>query len=62
MVSPVALGFVRLTTGRRALASPLRVEQATGVVTSWLRQSEVRFPPDTRRGRVERPATSLPVS
>jgi toxin-antitoxin system PIN domain toxin len=47
IVSPVALGFVRLVTGRRAVVAPLTVEQATEVVRSWLEQPNVRFLPDT---------------
>lgn len=36
------LGFVRLSTHRHVLVSPLPVEEATGIVEEWLEQPVVR--------------------
>jgi len=36
------LGFLRIATNRAVLARPIRVEQATGVVRTWLAQDIVR--------------------
>lgn len=41
IVTPVALGFVRLVTGPRLLATPLALEDATAVVRGWLDQPYV---------------------
>ncbi|MDF1487885.1 TA system VapC family ribonuclease toxin [Tessaracoccus caeni] len=47
IVSPVAMGFVRIVTNRRALSQPLSVDQAVDVVDGWFAQPQVRFLPDT---------------
>ena len=44
---PVALGFVRLTTGRRVLSSPLSIDQALDVVGSWLGQPNAEYLSDS---------------
>lgn len=38
----VVLGFLRIATNRKALTRPMSVDQATGLVRSWLRQETVR--------------------
>lgn len=43
IASPVALGFVRLVTGRRVVTSPLTVGQALDVVDSWMGQPNTRY-------------------
>lgn len=43
IVSPVALGFVRLVTGRRVVTSPLTIDQAIDVVDSWLDQPNATY-------------------
>lgn len=48
IVAPVALGFVRVATGRRLLTEPLTTEAATDRVTDWLAQPNVRFLEDSR--------------
>lgn len=47
VVAPVAMGFIRITTNRRALNQPLTVDEAIGVIEGWLGQPSVRFLPDT---------------
>ena len=47
IVGPVALGFVRLTTNRRVLSSPLTVDEALDVVTSWLDQPNAQYLADS---------------
>jgi toxin-antitoxin system PIN domain toxin len=47
IVAPVAVGFVRLATGRKVLEMPMTVEQAIGQVESWLGQPNVHFLPDS---------------
>lgn len=47
IVAPVALGFVRLTTGRRMLETPMTVHQASEHVNSWLEQPNVHYLPDS---------------
>ncbi len=37
----VILGFIRITTHRRILQHPLRVESACGLARSWLAQPQV---------------------
>lgn len=46
IVGPVALGFLRLTTGRKVLETPMTIEQSIGQVESWLGQPNVHFLPD----------------
>jgi uncharacterized protein len=45
----VILGFLRITTHRRALTRPLTPEQATEVIDGWFRQSTVRVLEPTSR-------------
>lgn len=47
IVSPVALGFVRLVTGRRVITSPLTIDQAIDVVDSWLEQPNANYLADS---------------
>lgn len=47
IVAPVALGYVRLTTGRKILETPMTVDQAVAQVESWLDQPNVHFLPDS---------------
>lgn len=47
VAGPVAFGFVRLTTSRRVLSSPLTVVQALGVVDSWLDQPNADYVADS---------------
>jgi toxin-antitoxin system PIN domain toxin len=43
-LAPVALfGFLRLSTHRRVMESPLAVEHAVGLVREWLEQPSVHF-------------------
>lgn len=39
---PVLFGFLRITTQRGILASPLSIEQALGIVRSWLNWPSLR--------------------
>lgn len=47
IAGPVALGFVRMLTGRRVLTSPLSTEQALDVVESWLAQPNTTYLQDS---------------
>ena len=37
------LGFIRVSTSRSVMERPLRVEDAVGVVRSWLKQESIRI-------------------
>lgn len=39
----VILGFIRLTTGRRVMLSPITIRQARGIVNSWLERPNVQI-------------------
>lgn len=47
LVSPVVLGFIRLTTGRRLLEQPMTADQSVSHARSWLAQPYVQYLPDS---------------
>ena len=47
LVTPVIWGFVRLTTGRKLLETPMTIDQAAAHVESWLGQPNVQLLPDS---------------
>lgn len=42
MAAPVVVGFLRLSTQKRAFHAPLDLARAAGLVRSWFRQPPVR--------------------
>jgi uncharacterized protein len=42
LTSPAIFGFIRIATNPRVLSPPLTVEAATGYVSAWLGQPNVR--------------------
>ena len=47
LVTPVILGFVRLTTGRKLLETPMTIDQAVAHVESWFAQPNVQLLSDS---------------
>ncbi len=45
----VAVGYVRLTTSPRVMASPLSPEMSLGVIQQWMRRTNVTAPQPTER-------------
>jgi toxin-antitoxin system PIN domain toxin len=43
LASPVLFGFIRIGTNPRVLEPPLAVEDAVGIVESWLKRPNVRY-------------------